>query len=75
MVRGTAICQNISQDTLYYLINDARIRKNWDKIFSRFELVEDFPETNSQIIYYAVKVYIYIYIYNLCLCLGSIWGQ
>ena len=55
MIKAIATLVGFSKETVWTAIYDTRIRKEWDKIFFKFLVIEDDDEKMETVLYYSIK--------------------
>ena len=51
MIRTIAIIDNFSKDEIFEAISNVNIRKQWDKVFSEFKIVETNNSEQFEVLY------------------------
>ncbi len=59
VIRTIAVIDNYSRDDIFEAISNVNIRKQWDKIFSEFKIVETNEKEQFEVLYMAIKVIFY----------------
>ena len=62
VIRTIAVIDNYSRDDIFEAISNVNIRKQWDKIFSEFKIVETNEKEQFEVLYMAIKVIRYLII-------------
>lgn len=65
MIRTIAIIEEFSKEEIFEAISNVNIRKQWDKVFSEFKIVEAYDEEQSEVLYMAIKVKILILYFSI----------
>jgi len=53
MVMAFALIKGISSDTVYTVMSEQNIRKQWDKVLSNFSIIDE--DEDSSVVYYIIK--------------------
>lgn len=71
MLKTHAIIEGFSKDLVFKAIADVSIRKQWDKIFSEFKVID--ANEQSEVLYMLIRVIISIFnfIVSVDVCPGS----
>jgi hypothetical protein len=66
MLKTIAILQGFTKDDIFTAMTNISIRKKWDRVFDKFEIIDKDPETGTEYLYMSIKV---VFIFNLSLLL------
>ena len=56
MIKTNAIIDNFTKDEVFKAISDVKIRREWDKIFSEFKIIESNEKEGKEYLYMSIKV-------------------
>jgi hypothetical protein len=48
--------EGFNKDEIFEAISNVNIRKDWDKVFSEFKIVESNEADGSEVLYMSIKV-------------------
>ena len=69
MIRTIAIIENFTLDEVFEAIANVNIRKQWDKVFSEFKIVDADQDDHFEVLYMSIKVLIlFYYLVNFSSC-------
>lgn len=55
MIKTNAEIDNFTKEEVFNAISDVNIRKEWDKIFSEFKILENNPKEGKEYLYMSIK--------------------
>eukprot|EP00347_Sterkiella_histriomuscorum_P014396 403361026 len=55
LLKASALIKGITPETVYEVMSNQELRKQWDKVLSNFEIIEDDPVTGKSVLYYMIK--------------------
>lgn len=55
LLKALAKIEGVSPLTVYEVMSNQEVRRQWDKVLSNFEIIEDHPEEGLSVLYYMVK--------------------
>jgi hypothetical protein len=56
MIKTFATIDNFTKEEVFKAIADVRIRREWDKIFSEFKIIENKEKEGKEYLYMSIKV-------------------
>jgi hypothetical protein len=56
MIKTFATIDNFTKEEVFRAIADVRIRREWDKIFSEFKIIENKEKEGKEYLYMSIKV-------------------
>lgn len=70
MLKTFAMIENFTKEEVFMAIADVRIRKEWDKVFQEFKIIDNNKDNDGkEVLYMSIKVIIFkycnLYIYIL----------
>jgi hypothetical protein len=60
MIKTVAVIDGYGKDEIFEAIANVNIRKEWDKVFSEFKIVETNPDDLYEVLYMSIKVNLFI---------------
>jgi hypothetical protein len=65
MIRTIAIIDNFTKEEVFEAISNVNIRKQWDKVFSEFKIVDKNEKEQFEVLYMSIKVKINLNLISL----------
>jgi hypothetical protein len=63
MLKTFAMIENFSKEEVFMAIADVRIRKEWDKVFQEFKIIDNNKDNDGkEVLYMSIKVVIFTYL-------------
>lgn len=56
LIKANSIIDGFTKDEVFQAIADVKIRKEWDKVFSEFKIVDNNDNEGFEVLYMSLKV-------------------
>jgi hypothetical protein len=56
MIKSVFTIDGYTKEQVFEAISNVSVRKEWDKIFSEFKVIETSEDDNSEVLYMSIKV-------------------
>lgn len=65
MLKTFARLEGFTKDDIFKAMTTISIRKQWDKVFDKFEIIDKDPVTGTEYLYMSIKVTLLLLLYFL----------